>query len=196
MCFCICWVWRVEITCKNWCVYIYIYSESLVRGLRVTWSPPSREHFHFEPSGRPLGIDMDFRVPSGGSKMTHIAQQGINWHQVVPWSDPKTTQMHMGEPFKTCGICGVGATLSHLRRDRKSILRHFVFLAPTFLGSWWFFPNLGSTWCSKWTPRSCPNESFSDQGVHSGVQEGLGCRNYFQILTGLQCIHVIKIGGS
>ena len=83
--------------------------------------------------------------------------------------------MHMGGPFKTCGICGVEAMLGPLRRDRKSILRHLVFLAPTFLGSWWFFPNLGSTWCSKWSPGSCPNGSFSDQGIHSGVQEGLGC---------------------
>ena len=174
--------------------------------------------------------------------MTHIAQQGINWPQMVPWSDPKTTQIHMGEAFKTCGICGVEATLGPLRRVRKSILRLLAFLAPAFLGSWWFFLHLGSTWGSKWTPGSCPNGSFFTTGstvesrrawrallfeapgdffwiwgqhgaqngvlgrvqmvafltkgstVHSGVLEGLGCRNYCQI--GLQCIHVIKIGGS
>ena len=88
----------------------------------------------------------------------------------------------MGEPFKTCGICGVEATLGPLRRVRKSILRFLVFLAPFFEVPGDFFCISGHHGAPNGLPDRVQMVAFSPRGPQWSPG-GLGVPYFLRLLV-------------
>ena len=138
-------------------IYIYIYIHIIYLYITEVFGagalgPPPTTHGGTPPffmSRSCLESTTFSGVPLESSKCSLPPKLNEKSSQTSPQSPPNHTQMDLGGPFKTCGICDVFVTLGYMEGDWTSIWLPLAFRAHTFCVSSASSRNLGQNHAPK-----------------------------------------------